>query len=253
MTANTSTRAAADAVKLERMEAIPQLAMQVSATDSIETAQRDSSSPAAVDPMAAASYSYSGSKGAAYAQRFATGTPRLFYHVSGANCTNFVSQCVWAGYGGYVSGNDTLSKQNISNKVRMVSGVWQGGLSGGGGTSNWESVSSLWSYATNSTKTRGPMATGYNNNAKYTGIAPADVRVGNILQLRYGSSGSYLHSTYVSIVVSGPGEPASWSRIYVCQNSDNVLNKMASDVIADWGGSSCYMRRLVFRSATFDK
>ncbi|MDI6809849.1 MAG: amidase domain-containing protein [Candidatus Eisenbacteria bacterium] len=250
-----SVREAADIARRERISDLRRLADQLRAVEIRQPTTLDEVggfSALSIEPLAAASYSYSGSNGSSYAQRFAPASaPRWFYYVNGGNCTNFVSQCVWAAYGGYVSSSDTTSKNNITNKVRMVPNVWHGGT--GGGMPNWESVTSFWTYATNSTKTRGPMATGYNNGAKYTGINPADVRVGNVLQVRNGSSGNYGHSVYVSVVRTDLQGPIWWDYIYVCQHTSDWKNRLASNLIASWGGSNCNMRRLVFRAGTFDK
>ncbi len=198
--------------------------------------------------LAASSYAYYIPRGVNYANRFAPDSaPRWFYYVSGGDCTNFVSQCVWAAYGGYVEGNDTQSKANITNKVRMVPNVWHGGT--GGGMSNWESVSSFWTYAISS-KTVGPKATGFNNNQKYTSMSSSDLVVGDVLQVRNGSSGSYGHSVYVSRF---DNTKSGWSRWFVCQHTSDLKDRALTDVINSWGGSNCYMRRLRFGTASFDK
>lgn len=258
-------------LKTERIGDLPRLVQQMRATANeppaaLTTTDAPLEFATTIQPTTAASYSYNGGNGSSYAQRFATvapGSGRFFYTatgVTGGDCTNFVSQCIWAAYGGYVSGNDTTSKNNIANKVRMVPAAsysdglgWQGGT--GGGVRNWEQVPYLWTYATNTVKARGPLASGYNNNAKYTGISTADVRVGNVFQVRNGSSGDYGHSVYVSALVLGPPAPGEtwWDYILVCQHSSDILNRKASNLIAAWGGSNCNMRRLAFGSATFDK
>lgn len=243
------TQNAAEQLKRERIEDLPRLVDEMRATAQTKSAisQTESELSTAIEPLA--TFSYSGSNGSTYAQRFAEMPvpSRFFYTVGGNDCTNFVSQCVWAGYGGYVHGNDSTTKNNIANKVRMVPNVWHGGT--GGGMPNWESVESFWTYA-KSTKTKGPKATPYNDGARYTGLNPVDVRVGDVLQVREGGSGSYGHSVYVS-KIEGYG-PIWWDFIYVCQHSSDIKNRLASNLIANWGGSDCYMRRLAFSSATFD-
>ena len=251
-----SVPVAARSLLRERVAGLPALVKEMSQRSASLAAVSANADVFIGEEPAASSRSYTGSTGSVYAQRFATAakTSRFFYTAdNNQDCTNFVSQCVWAAYGGYVIGNDAKTKTNIANKVRMVKDVWHAGT--GGGTAKWEQVNQLWPYATSSNKTRGPMATGYNNNAKYTGIAPADVRVGNVLQVRQKSDVNYQHSVYVSIVVSGPREPASWDRIYVCQHSDEIKNRMASDLISKNGGDSvdpCYLRRMSFKSGVFD-
>ena len=131
----------------------------------------------------------------------------------------------------------------------MVPNVWHGGT--GGGMPNWETVSSFWTYAVSS-KTKGPVATGYNNGSRYTSINSADVRLGNVLQVRNGGSGSYGHSVFVSLKGTVVPPRSGWDVIYVCQHTSDWKNRSASNLIASWGDSNCYMRRLAFTTATFD-
>ncbi len=233
------------AVKSRRRDALAGLADEVKRSAADADLSMLESEPVA---LAASSYSYYIPRGVNYANRFApSSAPRWFYYVNGGDCTNFVSQCVWAAYGGYVEGNDTQSKANITNKVRMVPSIWQAGT--GGGVSNWESVSSFWTYSISS-KTVGPKATGFNNNLKYTNMSSSDLEVGNVLQVRNGSSGSYGHSVYASRL---DNSKSGWSRWFVCQHSSDLKDRALTDVINGWGGSNCYMRRLRFGTASFDK
>ncbi len=196
---------------------------------------------------AAVSVSYSATNGRAYALRFAELEVPWFYD-AGANCTNFVSQCIWAGCGGYVVGNDTLSKNNMNNKVRMVPGTistgWFAGT--GGGAANWESVTKLWSYVTSS-KTTGPVGTGYNNNSLYTNMTPSQIKKGNVLQVADPINPTYHHSVYVVT------EGTTWSAIRVAQHTGNDDNRPLSDLVLAHGGSSCKLRRIAFSSAKFAK
>ena len=202
------------------------------------------------------SFSYKASNGAEYARRFgSSGTPgSWFYTATNNDCTNFVSQSVWAAYGGYVPGKDSSSKQNIANKVRMVPNVWQAGT--GGGTPNWESVDRFWNYAVSS-KSAGPKATGYNNNATYGKLSATSIRVGDVLQLRRSSRTDkpYEHSVYVSLVLQGPPNKGQtyWDLIYVSYHSSNHSSMKLSDLIASFGGTACNLRRLAFSTATFAK
>jgi len=211
---------------------------------------------APVHALVNGTFSYNGGNGAEYARRFgSSGTPGTwFYTATNNDCTNFVSQSVWAAYGGYVSGNDTLSKQNIANKVRMVPTIWQAGT--GGGTPNWEQVDKFWNYATSS-KTTGPNATGYNNNAKVATLSPTSIKVGDVLQFRNSSisTNPYQHSVYVSLVMQGPPLPGQsyWDLIYVSYHSSNNSSKKLTDVINGFGGTFCNLRRLAFSSASLAK
>ena len=204
--------------------------------------------------FAAGPFSYNANNGVSYANRFATSTPSSrFFYTAPKDCTNFVSQCVWAAYGGYVPNNDVTTKNNMSSKFRMVPKVWQGGT--GGGVGNWETVNLFWAYAI-ARKTEGPVATGYNNNLKYTSIANprVTVRVGDVLQLRNGGSGNYTHSVYVTSILSGPVQTGrDWDMIRVAAHSNDRMNRPASDLISAHGDSNCYLRGLSFSAASFQK
>ena len=193
----------------------------------------------------AASYAYDAARGVQYARTYGSSPNGNFYTAAGRDCTNFVSQCVWAAYGGW---NSTMSNtdmiNNISNKVRMVPGVWQGGS--GGGMPNWETVGRFWSYVTGNTG-NGPKATGYNNGGWYTGVLPIDISAGDILQFR-GDVSSYYHSVYV-VSVPGGSNP-SYDLIYVAQHSDSSSSRKLTELI---GGGGNYMRQMRFHAGTFDK
>lgn len=194
---------------------------------------------------AASTYSYSYSKGVAYASAYAESSTssRLFY-TTGSDCTNFVSQCVWAAYGGYVNGDLSKTKGNIRNKVRMTS-TWFAGT--GGGASNWESVSSFYNYTTSS-KSTGPEGTGYNNNKFASSLT--SIQIGDVIQVKRSGSATYGHSVYVTAATYNVG---SGTVYYVSQHSSNKLNRSYNDLISSWGGSSCYARRISFSSAVFSK
>lgn len=189
------------------------------------------------------SYNYIGYRGAQYAQTYGSSPNSNFYRAS-SDCTNFVSQCVWAAYGGWSYGmSNSTMVSNISNKVRMVPNVWQGGS--GGGMPNWESVQNFWSYVT-SNQGNGPKARGYNNGGWYTNVLPIDISQGDVLQKSYNGS-SYFHSVYV---VSTPGgSDPTYNLIYVAQHSDNYSNRKLSELIGS-GGS--YIRQIKFQAGTFD-
>lgn len=202
-----------------------------------------------VAPLAVAStYSFNRMLAVNWAQRFAEASQssRFFYTALGNDCTNFVSQCIWAGYGGYVEGNDTQTKNNISDKVRMVNNVWHAGT--GGGMPNWESVTNLWNYATTNTG-NGPKATGTNNNQPYYNLSPSSIYYGNALQIRTGSSGDYGHSVFVTYSLDSSTQ--YYYQVLVSQHTDDKWNRNLWELITSWGGNNCYIRHMSFNSATF--
>lgn len=92
-----------------------------------EFAPRDS------EPAAAPvnSLIYDGDQAAEYARRFTEDPNPDFYQITDwvGNCANFVSQCVWAGFG----------------EESAMTDQWAGN---GGGTPAWENVNYFWSYIT---------------------------------------------------------------------------------------------------------
>lgn len=190
----------------------------------------------------ASSYYYSGARGAAYANKYVSNANSYFYS-TGSDCTNFVSQCIWAGYGGWTATMSTSTMQsNISNKVRMVSGTWYAGS--GGGSSAWESVNALWNFAVGNTG-RGPKATGYNNGGYYTEILPIDIGVGDVLQ-KSNEGSSYYHSMYV---ISTPGgSNPGYNEILIAQHSSNGTKTLTESLAL--GGH--YLRQMKFVENSFD-
>lgn len=174
------------------------------------------------------------------------------------NCTNFVSQCVWVGYGGHLANGGNII-QNILNDVRMVPGSsgWYGCPRGYNDTSsNWSNVSFFWDYVTSSPSI-GPRGTGYNNGYLYTYISAFSISEGCVLQLRRGLNSSnnekYQHSIIVSDVQRTGMMSTSYDKIFVCANStDRKDVKLKSIMIDNMGGSNCYMRMITFQSGNFN-
>lgn len=199
----------------------------------------------------ASSYTYDRERGRRYADLYyTTGNDDCFYKAS-ANCTNWVSQCVWAAYGGWSDGDSVATMQtNISNGKRMqpktVMDNWFGHKNG---ISNpWGNVSNFYNFVTGSPET-GPKATSKNDGNKWSGnFVSTEIVTGQVLQLRKGSSGKYAHSVYVT-----GGTNDSIANIWITQNSPYNRIKL-DELIRNWGGdSSCYLRQLKFADANFDK
>lgn len=174
------------------------------------------------------------------------------------NCTNFVSQCVWVGYGGHLANGGNI-RQNILNDVRMVPGSsgWYGCPRGYNDTSSaWSSVNFFWNYVTSSPSV-GPKGTGYNNGYIYTYTSAFSISEGCVLQLRNGTNsshnGNYQHSIIVSDVQRSGMMSTSYDKIFICANSSDRKDiKLKSEMIDKMGGSSCYMRMITFQSGNFN-
>jgi len=199
-------------------------------------------------------FTYNPTIGINYANKYHTSYNTCFKSIT-EDCTNFVSQCIWAAYGGWSSGDSTQTMANniidgITNGRRMNKNTnitkWFGHSNGHGNA--WESVENLWNFTT-SNPSEGPKATGYNNNALYTGIAPGSIFLGNVIQFWSSSLGRYRHSMYV---VERGSAPYTYADVVVASHSSNGRYSLATK-IAGWGGTSCKMRRLSFNSANFLK
>lgn len=192
----------------------------------------------------ASTYSYSGGRGAAYANKYAANANTYFYEDQRLDCTNFVSQCIWAGYGGWTSSMSNATMQsNIKNKVRMVPGTWFAGS--GGGASAWENVDALWNFAVDNTG-KGPKASGYNDGGYYTDVLPIDICVGNVLQKSPDGS-DYKHSMFV-ISTAGGSNPG-YNEIIVAQHSSNKSTTTLAEAITL---GAPYLRQMIFISNSFD-
>jgi len=193
-------------------------------------------------------YWYDNDLGVQYARRFAVSYPSTrFFYTTGNDCTNFVSQCVWAAYGGYVDGNDTQTRSNISNGVRMISGSWYAGL--GGGSSNWENSLNFWTYTTSS-KSYGPYGIGLNNNSPYYNLAPSTIGRGDVLQIKTGSAGSYDHSMFVTHTLEEL--PTQYSNISVSYHSQDAMDVNLWSIILAYGQNNCFLREIFFAQAQFN-
>ena len=104
------------------------------------------------------------------------------------DCTNFICQCVWAGYGG--TDGYSLSqpedirvlKSRVENKYRLTS-LWYGlpfRSSQEFGSLSFIRVEAFWNYVINNDSI-GPRALGY-NNGKHWSELDIDVEQGDVLQ-----------------------------------------------------------------------
>lgn len=213
-----------------------------------------------ISPYAASSYAYNGVRAATWALNYPKNQtdPNAYFEYVSANCQNYVSHCVWAGYGGAIAGNGNIT-QNILNDVRMVSGSsgWYGCPKGySDHTYSWVNVSGFWNYVT-SNPSLGPKGVGYNNEGIYTNINAADLLEGRVIQLRHGlntgNSGKYQHSVIVSSTSESDIFSTQYNKIYVCASNDEYRDvSLKSYMIDAFGGSDCYMRMIRLTSANFN-
>lgn len=203
------------------------------------------------------SFSYNSNNGVLYAKEYANykkvaEDKKLFYYASnGSDCANFVSQCVWAGYGGYAQNETKQTRENIANKVRMVktsnqSTSWYGTGVGGGGTPNWENVNQFYKYATMQ-KSVGPKGTGY-GGCLQSEFNFSQIAVGDVLQFWKKSQNKWYHSAYVSSI----GLNGKIEEIFICQHSIDIINRPLVDLLM-WNTNEGQLRGIHFTSATFNQ
>ena len=214
-----------------------------------------------IAPYAASSYAYNGVRAATWALNYpkeSDAATAYFEYIVGGNCQNYVSHCVWAGYGGAIAGSGNIV-QNILNDVRMVPGSsgWYGCPDGyHDHTYSWVNVSGFWNYVT-SNPSLGPKGVGYNDGGIYTNINAADLLEGRVIQLRNGLNsghdGRYQHSVIVSSTSESDIFSTQYNKIYVCASNDEFRDaSLKSKMIDAFGGSDCYMRMIRLTSANFN-
>jgi hypothetical protein len=164
--------------------------------------------------------------------------------------TNFVSQCVWAGYGAYPNPyNYETLKRNARNMHLMVPGEWAADSKGA--LTNWCNVEDFCNYLKKS-KTYGPKAVVDNDQNPWKYLGANSVVHGNIVQFRsrWASTGRYTHSALVCY----DQVPASWKKTRVVQYTE--ADRDLWELITGFSGvdpyaDPCYMRVLRVRSAKF--
>ena len=177
------------------------------------------------------------------------------------DCTNFVSQCIWAGYGGadgYTipkSPNPTnptciALKKRVKEDYRMIKGVWYGrnyDSSAGDPPAAWCGVLEFYDYVTTNTG-NGPKATGYNNNKPYSSLS-TNIKMGDVLQFYSDSANRYRHS--VIVVTETTYAPANADKIKVAQHTPDNSAILLKNKLDSYNDKATKVRLLRFKSATF--
>lgn len=206
----------------------------------------------ATEALRSTSVSFSRSAAVDYATTFGDEYQNYIFKRMDADCTNFVSQCLWAGYGGtsgYALSNTEALKARVAANYRQTSD-WYGrnyDSSSQYATGAFMRVVELWTYATENTG-NGPRATGYNNNKVWTSLSVVP-RTGDVLQFYSTSSGRYYHSVIVSSTNS-PSTSDMLDRIWVCQHSGDYVNRPLRETLEANGGISSGKMRLMRPSST---
>ena len=192
--------------------------------------------------------------GAAYARGFALyervpADQRLFYYDPDDDCTNFISQCVWAAYGGWLPGYaGDMTRKNavrILQNVRQAGGVWYGSKSHMGSNA-WCRVVEFYNYIT-SRKAAGPLAKQIAEGS-FSRVDPGTIRAGDVIQMVVASytPDRYGHSLYVT--KGGP----QWENITVCCHSFDRLDAPMT-VFTQFPDQYRRLRVLRFESTRFEE
>lgn len=133
-----------------------------------------------------------------YATKYALKkNPEFFdYTNSGGNCTNYISQCIYAG----------------APKMNFASDGWYY-LSPANTSVSWANVVPLYNFLTTN-KSVGPYA---------SQSALEMCEIGDIIQLKFFNMDVYSHSLIITKI-----EDRTPSGIYVCANTTDVLNRKMS-------------------------
>ena len=205
--------------------------------------------------------SYDRAAAVAYAMKFAKVEHNGIFKSMGLDCTNFVSQCMWSGYGGtkgYLLDNTAALKARVAANYRQTS-TWYGRNADSPyqyGSGAFIRVVDFWDYVTTNTG-YGPRATGYNNNKVWRQLTVVP-RTGDILQVYIPDKGRYAHSVIVTQVKSTSltvNNKDMWlDNIIVSQHTPGMLVRSLRDLTLPYGGeSSCKIRLIRPKSATFSE
>lgn len=197
---------------------------------------------------------YNPVKGAIYAQAFALfdnvpDDEKLFYYAKDINCTNFISQCIWASYGGWKMGFDEKTVEEnrirIRKDIRQVKGIWYGSANNIG-SNRWCRVVDFFDYVVDNLKNMGPMAELIDEGTFET-IDPKTIQLGDVIQMVVTSytKDRYGHAVYVT------GEGETYDDILICCNSDDRLNEPLS-WFAQFENIYSKIRIIRFKNAIFE-
>ena len=204
--------------------------------------------------------SYDRAAAVAYAMKFAEVDNNGIFKSMSLDCTNFVSQCMWSGYGGtkgYSLNNTAALKARVAADYRQTS-TWYGRNADSPyqyGSGAFIRVVDFWDYVTTNTGD-GPRATGYNNNKTWKQLTVVP-RTGDILQVYISGKGRYAHSVIVTQVTSTSltvNNKDMWlNNILVSQHTPKDLDRTLGDIVRTYGHDNCKIRLIRPKSATFSK
>lgn len=184
-----------------------------------------------IAPQSTTQYiTYDPSAAVNYAKIFSSNYNTLFpnYTSSGGDCTNFVSQCIWAGFGGNNVSSAISGRQYPMDKSGAY--LWYPGQT------SWSGTFSLVDYATNMNAATSPEAGWLSNVNEYSSAAnlPAMNYAGAVLMVP-GRNSSNQVVNYGHAIIAGYG--TSYSTIRYAGHSPAASNAKLSDFPDISGGT----------------
>ncbi len=216
-----------------------------------------------IDSVNSTTVSYYGSKAATYGEKYGGVTQNYIFRRTNLDCTNFVSQCVWAGYGGtngytlpttptHNNATITALRNRVANNYRMTS-AWYGRNYDSSNTNDppakWCGVVEFYNHVTGNSG-NGPKGTGYNNGNPASDLGDRYIQRGNVIQKYSTSLGRYSHS--VMVVSETPRKITASSMIYVAQHTADYSSRSLYDLLGN-GNMSTKIRLLVLGQTTFSE
>lgn len=203
------------------------------------------------------SVSYNKAKAAEYGIAYGGVTTNYIFKRANPDCTNFVSQCVWAGYGGIsnyhlpasptqYNTTITILRDRVTNGYRMTSS-WKGRpySSTADPTVKFCGVVEFYDYVTTHTG-NGPKGTGYNDDG-YAEDLSVNLAEGDVAQIWKPNKSYYHHSVLIASSVARP--ISQLTSIYVSQHSSDYSFRPLRELVTNV--STVKLRLIKFNTATF--
>lgn len=186
-------------------------------------------------PMTTSDITYNKQNAINYALTYTTSTdtgePSFkndLFHWFDADCMNFASQCVWAGFGGSNYSADVQSGYGMDKDGSNTGNTawWANATTG---TNSWASCRNFRLYVQNSTNASDKGMTGALNAIAYNSNSlgyPASTLLGSVLHVKGYSNGSPVAGGHAVFVNAATGN--SRSEVYYCAYNNTAKNKRLS-------------------------